>query len=174
MALCSVKHRIRFSWWSRDSSVVWRLATGWMMGVRVPAGAGNFSLTTPRPALGSTQPPIQWVPGALSLEVKRPGRETDHSLPSSAKFKNVWNYTFTPQYDFMAWCLVKHRDNFTFYLLPLLSTVSVIKLKRMRWAGGAYVGEMRNAYIILIVKRRRKRQLERCRIRWEDNTKMDF
>jgi len=25
-----------------------------------------------------------------------------------------------PQYAFMAWCLVKHRDNFTFYLLPCL------------------------------------------------------
>jgi hypothetical protein len=25
----------------------------------------------------------------------------------------VWNYTSTPQYVFMAWCLVKHRD-FTF------------------------------------------------------------
>jgi len=23
-----------------------------------------------------------------------------------------------PRYAFMAWCLVKHRDNFTFYLLP--------------------------------------------------------
>jgi hypothetical protein len=28
-----------------------------------------------RPAWGPTQPPIQWVPGALSLGVKRPGRE---------------------------------------------------------------------------------------------------
>jgi hypothetical protein len=26
-----------------------------------------------RPALGSIQPPIQWVPGAISLGVKRPG-----------------------------------------------------------------------------------------------------
>jgi hypothetical protein len=34
---------------------------------------------------GATQPPIQWMPGALSPEVKRPGRETDHSL--SAKFE---------------------------------------------------------------------------------------
>jgi hypothetical protein len=33
-------------------------------------------------------------------------------MPSS---KNVWSYTSTPQYAFMAWCLVKHRDNFTFY-----------------------------------------------------------
>jgi hypothetical protein len=24
-----------------------------------------------------------------------------------------------PQYVFMAWCLVKHRDNFTFYLILL-------------------------------------------------------
>jgi hypothetical protein len=37
-----------------------------------------------RTALGSTQPPIQWVPGALSLELKWPGREADHSPPSSA------------------------------------------------------------------------------------------
>jgi hypothetical protein len=28
--------------------------------------------------------------------------------------KNEWRYTSTPQYAFMAWCLVKHRGNFTF------------------------------------------------------------
>jgi hypothetical protein len=27
--------------------------------------------------------------------------------------RNVWSYTSTPQYAFMAWCLVKHRDKFT-------------------------------------------------------------
>jgi len=26
---------------------------------------------------------------------------------------NAWSYTSTPQYAFMAWCLVKRRDNFT-------------------------------------------------------------
>jgi hypothetical protein len=56
--------------------------------------------------------------GALSLGIKRPGVEADHSHPSSAEFKNVWSYTSTPQYIFMAWCLVKHRDNFTFTFLP--------------------------------------------------------
>jgi hypothetical protein len=51
--------------------------------------------TTSRTALGPTKPPIQWVPGVPSLGVKRPGREADHSPPSSA------------QYTFIAWCSVK-------------------------------------------------------------------
>jgi hypothetical protein len=37
--------------------------------------------------VGPTQPPIQWVPGALSLGVKRPEREADHTPPSSAEVK---------------------------------------------------------------------------------------
>jgi len=39
-----------------------------------------FLFTTAlRTALGPAQPPIQWVPGALSLGVKQTGREADHS-----------------------------------------------------------------------------------------------
>jgi hypothetical protein len=51
-----------------------------------------------RPALVPTHPPIQWVPGALSLGVKRPKREADHSPPSSAEVKNAWSYTSTPPF----------------------------------------------------------------------------
>jgi hypothetical protein len=43
--------------------------------------------TASRTVLGATQPPIQWVAGALSLGVKRPGREADHSPSSSAEVK---------------------------------------------------------------------------------------
>jgi hypothetical protein len=39
------------------------------------------------PALRTTQTPIQWVSGDISLGVKRPGREADHSPPSSAEVK---------------------------------------------------------------------------------------
>jgi hypothetical protein len=52
--------------------------------------------TTSRTALGPTQPPIQWVPRALSLGVKLPGSEADHSPPSSAEVKDVWSHTSTP------------------------------------------------------------------------------
>jgi hypothetical protein len=59
-----------------------------------------------RPALGSTQRLIQLVPGAIAQGIKLPGREADHSPPFSAEVKNEWNYTSTPQYVFMAWCLI--------------------------------------------------------------------
>jgi len=38
-------------------------------------------------AVRPTQPPSQWVKGVLSLGVKLPGREADHSPPSSAEVK---------------------------------------------------------------------------------------
>jgi hypothetical protein len=51
-------------------------------------GLGIFLFTTGfRMVLGPTQLPIQWVLGALSLRVKRPRREADHSPPSSAEVK---------------------------------------------------------------------------------------
>jgi hypothetical protein len=54
----------------------------------IPGRSRVFSIAS-RPTLGPTQPPIQWVPGALSRLVKRQGREADYSPPSSAEVKNV-------------------------------------------------------------------------------------
>jgi hypothetical protein len=56
-------------------------ASGWTTRLLFPAEVGILLLATAcKLALGSTQLPIQCVPVALFLEVKRPGREADHSL----------------------------------------------------------------------------------------------
>jgi hypothetical protein len=73
---------------SRDSAV--GIATACELddrevGVRVPMSS--------RPALGSTQPPIQSVPGVLSPRV---------TIPRTPSWRSAK--------------LVKHRDNFTFYV----------------------------------------------------------
>jgi hypothetical protein len=68
-----------------------------------PGTVKNFLFSkSSRPALGFTQPPIQWVPGALSPGVKRPRREADHSPPTSAEVKKMRIYTSTPPHAFMA------------------------------------------------------------------------
>jgi hypothetical protein len=57
--------------------------------VKFPVGARDFSFSTASGlALEPTQPPIQWVPGALSPGVMRPGCEADHLPPSSAEVNN--------------------------------------------------------------------------------------
>jgi hypothetical protein len=85
---------------SRDSVV--NIATGYGLDdqgvrVRVPVGLRIFS-TSSRPALRSTQPPVQWVLRTLSSRVKRLGREADHSPPTSAgvKKKNMDLYIHSP------------------------------------------------------------------------------
>jgi hypothetical protein len=65
--------------------------------VRFPAGAGNFSLhywVQNGSVAHSASYPVGT--GALSLGVKRPGREVDHLPPSVAEVKNAWGYTSTP------------------------------------------------------------------------------
>jgi hypothetical protein len=78
-------------------------------GFSIPGGGGEF-LT----ALAPTQLPIQWVPGDISLGVKRSGREADYShfhLVPRSKIPQI------PQYTLMALCSVKEEnmDNFAFY-----------------------------------------------------------
>jgi hypothetical protein len=75
----------------------------------VPAEARNFSLHH-RVQTGSVA-----HPGALYLRAKRPGREADHSPPSSAEVKKCVELNIhspnTP-----SWCgaQLKHSDKFTF------------------------------------------------------------
>jgi hypothetical protein len=81
----------------------WLLAgqlRGW---ISSPCRVTNFLFSSSsRLALESTQPPIQWVLGALSPGVKWPRREADHSPPTRAEVKKMWIYTSTPPYAFMA------------------------------------------------------------------------
>jgi hypothetical protein len=73
-----------------------------------------LSTTASRTALGSTQPPIQWVPGALSLGIMRPGREADHSAPSNAEVKEwIELYLHSPNTPSRRGAQLKHRDNLT-------------------------------------------------------------
>jgi len=54
-----------------------------------------------RPSLRPTLPPAQRIPEVLSSKVKRPGREADHSPPSSAEVKNEWScnpFPYTPSW----------------------------------------------------------------------------
>jgi hypothetical protein len=86
-------------------------------GVRFPAGAGHFSLHH-RVQNGSG---AQSASYPMGTRVSFPGDKaagawswslTSHLMPMS---KNEKSYTSTPQYAFMAWCLVQHRD-FTFFI----------------------------------------------------------
>jgi hypothetical protein len=58
--------------------------------VRSPAGAKDFSSSLcVQTGSGAHQPPVQWLPGVLSPGVKaRPGRDADHSPPSSTEVDN--------------------------------------------------------------------------------------
>ena len=58
---------------------------------------------------------FNWYRGHFT-RVKRRVCEVDHPSPSSAKFKNMWMCTSTPVYNFLTWCLTKHRDG-NFYVL---------------------------------------------------------
>jgi hypothetical protein len=87
-----------------------RLATGYELkgrGSVVDKSKFYLSSKASGPALGTAQPLIQWVSGALSPGVKRPRRETDHSSSSSVEIRNGGDV-------FKEWSLIKRRDNFKF------------------------------------------------------------
>jgi hypothetical protein len=109
-------------------------------------GLGIFlSSTATLLPLEPTQPPIQCVPGTLSLGIKRLGRGAIPPLT---------------QYAFMAWCSAKSTGT-TLHLtekvvgswreMHLYSFLNIIRV--MEWVGHtACMGEMRNAYEISVSK----------------------
>jgi hypothetical protein len=112
---------INVSIWCKVGIAQWYssgLRAGWS-GVRVSVRAMiNFFLLVimSRPAMGSTQSPTQWVPGALSWGVKRPGRAAHYSLPSSTevRMRGAMPSFLQCLHGFLLSLKKKHRDNFTF------------------------------------------------------------
>jgi hypothetical protein len=124
---------------SRDSSV--SIAMGYGLNGR----SSILYSTESRPALGPTQPPNQWVPAPLSPGVKRPGREADHSPPSS----DVKNGGALPPLlhtsSRRSASLIKPGDNFTFLFWFINRTkcklnwegiVLMLKRQAIRMRGG--------------------------------------
>jgi hypothetical protein len=71
---------------------------GLLAGVRIPVRYGQEVFFSPKPsipALGPTQPSLQWVPG-FCPGLKHTGHEVVHSFPSSTELKNEWSYVSTP------------------------------------------------------------------------------
>jgi hypothetical protein len=59
---------------------------------------------------------VQMASYPMVTGVKWPGRETDHSPPSSSEVKDAWGL-YLHSLNTPSWCgvqLKKHRDNFTF------------------------------------------------------------
>jgi hypothetical protein len=67
---------------------------------------------------------VVYISGALSLGVKRPGREADHSPPSSAEVKVcVEPYLHSPNTPPWRGAQLKSRDNFTFTFTIYIQTI---------------------------------------------------
>jgi hypothetical protein len=100
---------------------------GWS-GFEFRCGLGIFLFNTvSRLALGPTQPPIQWIPGALSLGVKWSGCEIDHSPPSSAKVKEcVELYLHSP--NMPSWHGAQLRKSTRTTLLLLLPVYKISEM----------------------------------------------
>jgi len=52
----------------------------------------------------------------LFSRMKRPTREADNSPPISEEVTNIWRYTSISLYAFMAWCLIKRRNTFCYFI----------------------------------------------------------
>jgi hypothetical protein len=87
-----------------------------------PSKVKSFlSATLSRLTLWPTQPLIHWVWG-----IKWAGLEADHSPPTNAKVRKMWISTSTPHTaSLYIPDLVKHGDNFTFYLLFIVCSSNI-------------------------------------------------
>jgi hypothetical protein len=71
------------------------------------------------------------------------------------------------------WRKLHNKELRDLYSSP--SIITIIKSRKMRWAGNvARMREKRNVYMLLVEKPKGKRQLGRPRRRWMDNIRLDL
>jgi hypothetical protein len=93
-------------WWAGIAqSICNGIRAGWPRLDSRQGQEGFLYSIASRPDLRPTQPPIKWVPVALSSGTKRPGREADPSLLSNAGVKNG-GAIFPLPHVYMAWWLI--------------------------------------------------------------------
>jgi hypothetical protein len=74
------------------------------------------------------------MPGALSLGIKRPSREADHSPPSSVEVKE-WLELYIHSPSTTSWRgaqLKKHKDNYTFTLQYLQYVQDLLSVQALQ------------------------------------------
>jgi hypothetical protein len=85
---------------------------GWTAAVQFSSGARYFSSMQGPDRLRELSSLLQWTPGDLSPEIKRPGREVHHSSPSTTEVEK----SGTPSFSHTSWrrsaYVITYRDNF--------------------------------------------------------------
>jgi hypothetical protein len=110
---------IEFNWLRIGLQAWLRAARSWFGWFDSRWGLKTFLFSAAsKPALGPTAS-YSMCTGTLSLRVMRPGREVDHSPPSSAKVKECVTLYLHPQHVFLAWCLVKAQGPLYLYLIRM-------------------------------------------------------
>jgi hypothetical protein len=86
------------------------------------------------PCLQETASSVQWIPGALYLGVKRPGREADHSPPSNTEVKEcVELYIHSPNTPSWRGAQLKKRTGTTLPLPLFQSWNSALRIKEIQF-----------------------------------------
>jgi hypothetical protein len=111
---------------SLDSS--FSIVTGlWAVGLvlRFPKEA-IFFLSNVHKDLKPTETPVEWVQGAVSSGIKRPGREANLLPPFSVVDKNAWSYTAVIHI-----CLHSVERDFTFSVQVLPTKTRVCECQHV-------------------------------------------
>jgi hypothetical protein len=82
---------VYLGWLSQQNN--WKMCK--MTGVQSPVGI-HICFRRIQTGSGALPHPIQWAPLALLQDIKRLGRETDHSSPPSSELEKIWNYISFP------------------------------------------------------------------------------